>query len=128
MSVSINTNNYNTNGKGQLSDIFAYTNVGDYNKVYQILQENQWYEDANVLRHLESGYLFTLLEYAIICNKPQIVILLAEENTRFNLESVLDLIRQASTLQREPVEFRQLLESRGIFSQKEMQIVGKSLA
>jgi hypothetical protein len=97
MSVSINTNNYNTNGKGQLSDIFAYTNVGDYNKVYQILQENQWYEDANVLRHLESGYLFTLLEYAIICNKLQIVNLLAEENTRFNLESVLDLIRQAST-------------------------------
>ena len=97
MSVSINTKNYNTNGKGQLSDIFAYTNVGDYNKVYQILQENQWYEDANVLRHLESGYLFTLLEYAIICNKPQIVKLLAEENTRFDLESVLDLIRQAST-------------------------------
>ena len=97
MSVSINTNNYNTNGKGQLSDIFAYTNVGDYNKVNQILQENQWYEDANVLRHLESGYLFTLLEYAIICNKPQIVKLLAEENTRFDLESVLDLIRQAST-------------------------------
>lgn len=97
MSVLINTNNYNTNGKGQLSDIFAYTNVGDYNKVYQILQENQWYEDANVLRHLESGYLFTLLEYAIICNKPQIVKLLAEENTRFDLESVLDLIRQAST-------------------------------
>jgi hypothetical protein len=68
MNVSINTNN--NNGQGNLRDIFAYTNVGNYDKVYQLLQENQWYVDANVLRHLESNYLFTLLEYAICCNRP----------------------------------------------------------